>query len=167
MPEAEAGVPPPAELVKGEAPFWKMADVKGRIVRHLVTGYLVTNYRCFVWDVETNAVTTSVPIGLADVTVEGRRPGKRARRGGTFIVPRTADYLPPTMGEPVEVGDLVFSVRGERVMAFREVAEPLKVKALIEALRAYLKSHAAPPRGLGVDALWRGSGGHGDRRAVK
>jgi len=45
MPEAlGAKEPPPPELVRGEAPYWKMADVKGLVVRHLVTGYLVTNY---------------------------------------------------------------------------------------------------------------------------
>jgi hypothetical protein len=159
MPEApEPEQPPPAELVRGEAPYWKMADVQGRFVRRLVTGYLVTNYRCFIWDVETNTVTANVPIELADVTAEGVRHGKRARRGGNFIVPKTADYVPPTMGEPVEVGDLLFRIDGEPVMVFREVSEPLKVKALIDALRAHLKAHARPPRGLGVDAVWRGSG---------
>jgi hypothetical protein len=159
MPEAtEASGPPPPELVRGEAPFWKMADVRGRIVRHLVTGYMVTNYRCFIWDAERNVVKVNVPIGLADVTVEGRRPGRREKRGGSFFVPQTADYAPPSMGEPVEIGDLFFRIKGESVMVFREVAEPLKVKALIDALRAHSRAHARPPRGSGVDALWRGSG---------
>jgi hypothetical protein len=36
-------------------------------------------------------------------------------------------------------------------MVFREVAEPRKVKALIDALRA----QARVPIGLGVDALWK------------
>ncbi len=155
---AEAKEPPPPDLVRGEMPFWKMADVKGLIVRRLVTGYLVTNYRCFIWDVERNAVRVNVPIDLADVTVEERRPGKRARRGGSFIVPQTADYPPPAMGEAVEIGDLFFRIKGEPVMVFHEVAEPLKVKALIDALKAHIRAHARPPRGLGVDALWRGSG---------
>ena len=156
---AEAKKPPPPDLVSGEMPFWKMADVKGLVVRRLVTGYMVTNYRCFVWDVETNAVTFNVPIGLTDVTVDGKRLGKRTKRGGSFIVPQTADYVPPPMGEPIEVGDLFFRIKGETVMVFRDVAEPLKVKALIDALRAHERSHARPPRGLGVDALWKGSGG--------
>lgn len=126
-------------------------------MRHLVTGYLVTNYRCFVWDVEGNVVRASVPISLADVTVERAREGSRTRRGGSFIVPMTADYVPPSMGEPVEIGDLFFRAEGEVVMVFREVAEPAQVKALIGALRAHFKSHARPPRGSGVDTLWRGS----------
>jgi len=145
---------PPPELVRGEAPYWKMADVKGLVVRHLVTGYLVTNYRCFIWDVDSNVVRASVPIDLADVTVEGRRPGKRSKRGGNFIVPQTVNYAQPTMGEPVEIGDLLFLVKGEPVMVFRDVAEPLNVKALIDALRAHAKAHMRAPRGLGVDALW-------------
>lgn len=166
MPEpAEAKEPPPPDLVRGEMPFWKMADVKGLVVRHLVTGYLVTNYRCFVWDVERNTVRINVPIGLTDVTVEGKRPGKRTKRGGSFIVPQTADYVPPAMGEPAEVGDLFFRIKGEPVMVFRDVAEPLKVKALIDALRAHERAHARPPRGLGVDALWRSSGGADGHRA--
>ena len=156
---AEAKELPPPDLVRGEMPFWKMADVKGLVVRRLVTGYMVTNYRCFVWDVETNAVTFNVPIGLTDVTVDGKRLGKRTKRGGSFIVPQTADYVPPPMGEPIEVGDLFFRIKGETVMVFRDVAEPLKVKALIDALRAHERSHARPSRGLGVDALWKGSGG--------
>ncbi len=151
---AEARSPPHPELVQGEVLFWKMADVKGLIMRHLVTGYLVTSYRCFIWDVEKNAVRVNVPISLTDVTVEGKRQGKRARRGGSFIVPKTADYVPPTMGEPVEIGDLFFRIGGEPVMVFRGVAEPVKVKALIDALRAQVRV----PRGLGVDALWRSSG---------
>ena len=158
MSEASGAKGPPPELVRGEAPYWKMADVKGRIVRHLVTGYLVTNYRCFIWDVERNLVTVNVPIGLADVTVEGKRPGKRSRRGGNFIVPRTVNYAQPTMGEPVEIGDLYFRVKGEPVMVFRDVAQPLNVKALIDALRAHANAHMKAPRGLGVDALWSDSG---------
>jgi hypothetical protein len=161
---AEAKEPPPPELVRDEMPFWKMADVKGLIVRHLVTGYLVTNYRCFIWDVESNAVEVNVPISLADVTVEGKRRGKRSKRGGSFIVPQTADYVPPPMGEPVEIGDLLFLVKGEPVMVFREVAEPLKVKALIDALRAHARAHARGLEGLGVDTLWKGSGELGGRR---
>ncbi len=151
---AEARSPPPPALVQGEALLWKMADVKGLIMRHLVTGYLVTSYRCFIWDVERNAVRVNVPITLTDVTVEGKRQGKRARRGGSFIVPRIPNLVPPAMGEPVEIGDLSFRIEGERVMVFRGVAEPVKVKALIDALRA----HVRVPRGLGVDVLWRSSG---------
>jgi hypothetical protein len=148
---AEAKEPPPPELVQGEVLFWKMADMNGLIMRHLVTGYLVTSFRCFIWDVERNAVKVNVPISLTDVTAEGKRPGKRARRGGNFIVPKTADYVPPTMGEPVEIGDLFFRIEDEPVMVFREVAEPLEVKALIDALRAQVRV----PRGLGVDVLWK------------
>jgi hypothetical protein len=69
------------------------------------------------------------------------------------------------MGEPVEVGDLLFRVEGEAVMSFREVAEPLRVKALIDYLREHVNAGARPPRGLGVDTLWRGSGGPVGRRA--
>jgi hypothetical protein len=152
MPEtSEEGRPPP-ELVQGEALLWKMADVKGLVTRRLVTGYLVTSYRCFIWDVKMNVVTVNVPIGLADVTVEGKRQGKRALRGGSFVVPKTADYFQPTMGEPVEVGDLFFRVEGEPVMVFRAVSEPDKVKSLIDALRARVRV----PAGLGVDHLWKG-----------
>jgi hypothetical protein len=159
MTEASGGKePPPPELVRGEAPYWKMADVKGLIVRHLVTGYLVTNYRCFIWDVDGNVVRANVPIDLVDVTVEGKRPGKRSRRGGNFIVPHTVNYAQPTMGELVEIGDLLFRVKGEPVMAFRDVAEPLNVKALIDALRAHAKAHMRVPQGLGVDALWSDPG---------
>ena len=140
-------------MVQGEILFWKMADVKGLITRHLVTGYLVTNFRCFIWDVEKNIVEVSVPISLAETEIEGKKIGKRAMRGGSFIVPRTADYIPPPMGEVVEMGDLYFRVGGESVMVFREVVEPEKLKTLIEALRV----HVRVPEGLGVDALWRGS----------
>gem|GEM_PF-7126313 len=107
---------------------------------------------------ESNVVRVNVPIGLADVTVEGRRPGKRSRRGGNFIVPQTVNYAQPTMGEPVEIGDLYFRVKGESVMVFRDVAEPLNVKALIDALKAHSKAHMSAPRGVGVDALWSDSG---------
>ena len=110
------------------------------------------------------AVGIPAAIGLADVTVEGRMLGKRARRGGSFIVPQTADYVPPTMGEPVEIGDLLFRIKGEPVMVFREVSEPLNVKALIDALKAHASAQARPPRGLGVDALWRGSSESAGRR---
>ncbi|MDA4113156.1 MAG: hypothetical protein OK474_03830 [Thaumarchaeota archaeon] len=147
---AEAGRPPPPDLVEGEVPLWKMADVRGLFVRHLITGYLVTSYRCFIWDVEKNAVTVSVPINLADVTVEGKRQGKRQRRGGSFIVPRTADFVPPAMGEPVEIGDLFFRMEGRPVMVLRAVAEPVRVKSLIDALRSQVR---VPP-GLGVDSFW-------------
>ena len=160
MSEEEAGSPPPPELVEGEAPLWKMADVKGLFVRHLITGYLVTSYRCFIWDVGRNAVTVSVPIGLADVTVEGTRQGKRTIRGGSFIVPRTADYVAPTMGVLVEMGDLFFRVGEKPVMVFRAVAEPVRLKALIDALRAQVRV----PAGLGVDHLWSGPGVSAGRR---
>jgi hypothetical protein len=159
MPAPPAEVPPPpSDLVRGEGPYWKMADVKGLIVRHLVTGYLITNYRCFIWDVERNVVTANVPIDLADVTVEGRRKGRRSKRGGNFIVPQTVNYYQPTMGEPVEIGDLYFLVKGEPVMVFKDVAEPLNVKALIDALKAHAKAHMRAPHGLGVDALWSEKG---------
>jgi hypothetical protein len=136
MPDAPAAKqpPPPPDLVRGEAPYWKMADLKGLVLRHLVTGYLVTNFRCFIWDVERNVVTANVPIELADVAVEGRRKGRRSKRGGSFIVPQTVNYAQPTMGEPVEV------------------------KALIDALKAHARSHMRAPRGLGVDALWSEGG---------
>jgi hypothetical protein len=151
---AEAKEPPPPELVQGEMLFWKMADVKGLITRRLVTGYLVTSYRCFIWDVERNTVTMNVPISLADVTVQGKKRGKRAMRGGSFIVPKTADYFQPTMGEPVEIGDLFFRVEDKPIMVFREVTEPLKVKELIDNLR----THVSIPPGLGVDVLWKSPG---------
>lgn len=154
MSSAAGAKQPLPELVRGEAPFWKMADVKGFVVKRLVTGYLVTNYRCFIWDVESNVVKVNVPIELAEVTVEARRRGKRERRGGSFFVPQTADYVPPTMGEPVEIGDLFFRIKGETVMVFQDVAEPLKVKSLIDALRAHAKAHMRAPKGTGVDALW-------------
>jgi hypothetical protein len=156
--EAEAKEPPAPELVKGEYLFWKKADMEGLVLRHMVTGYLVTNYRCFIWDVEKNAVTVNVPISLADVTVEGKRQGKRARQGGTFIVPQTINYAQPTMGESVEIGALVFRVKGEPVMVFHGVAEPAKVKMLIDALRVQLRAHQRAPRESGVESLWRGSG---------
>jgi len=152
MPEASEESRPPPELVQGEALLWKMADVKGLVTRRLVTGYLVTSYRCFIWDVKMNVVTVNIPIGLADVVVEGKRQGRRALRGGSFIVPKTADYFQPTMGEPVEIGDLFFRVDGEPVMVFRGVSEPSKVKSLIDALKAQVRV----PVGLGVDYLWRG-----------
>ena len=157
---AETRSPPPPDLVEGEAPLWKMADVKGLFVRHLITGYLVTSYRCFIWDVEKNAVTASVPIPLADVTIEGTRAGKRTRRGGSFIVPRTADYVPPAMGEAVEIGDLFFRIEGKAVMVFRAVAEPAKVKALID----FMRSQVTVPPGLGVDFLWGSPDGSTGRR---
>lgn len=160
MPDAPAAKqpPPPPDLVRGEAPYWKMADLKGLVLRHLVTGYLVTNFRCFIWDVERNVVTANVPIELADVAVEGRRKGRRSKRGGSFIVPQTVNYAQPTMGEPVEIGDLFFLVKGEPVMVFRDVSDPLNVKALIDALKAHARSHMRAPRGLGVDALWSEGG---------
>lgn len=151
---AESRSPPPPELVPGEALLWKMADVKGMITRHLVTGYLVTSYRCFVWDVGKNEVTVNVPINLAEVTVEGKRQGKRTLRGGSFIVPRTPNFVTPEMGETVEIGDLFFRVEGEPVMVFRDVAEPLKVKGLIDAVGAQVRV----PGDLGVDVLWRSTG---------
>jgi hypothetical protein len=154
MSEAEVRERPLPELVQGEMLFWKMAEVRGILIRHLVTGYLVTSYRGFIWDVEANSVRVNVPISLADVTVEGKRMGKRARRGGSFIVPKTADYVPPVMGEPVEIGDLLFRIEDEPIMVFREVAEPLKVKALIDALRA----QARTPGVRSVDVLWKSSG---------
>jgi hypothetical protein len=150
---AEAKVPPPPELVPGEVLLWKMADVKGLITRHLVTGYLVTSYRCFIWDVAKNIVTVNVPIGLTDVMVDAKQMGKRAMRGGTFIVPKTADYVPPTMGEPVEVGNLVFRIESETAMVFRGVSEPVRLKSLIDALRTNVRV----PSGLGVDVLWKSS----------
>jgi hypothetical protein len=155
-----SSTPPPPGLVTGEMPLWKMADVKGLVLRHLVTGYMVTSYRCFIWDVARNAVTVNVPVTLTDVAVEGERQGKRAKRGGSFIVPRTANYAQPTMGEPVEIGDLLFRIKGETVMIFRGVAEPAKLKALIDALRVQVRV----PSGLGVDALWRDSGEPARRR---
>jgi hypothetical protein len=85
---AEAKEPPPPELVRDEMPFWKMADVKGLIVRHLVTGYLVTNYRCFIWDVESNVVEVNVPVSLADVTVEGKRGGRGRSEEAASSCPR-------------------------------------------------------------------------------
>lgn len=148
-------IPPPPDLVPGEVPLWKMGDVKGLIFRSLVTGYMVTSYRCFVWDVKSNVVTISVPVTLADVTVVGSKRGKRVLRGGSFIVPKTADYVPPTMGEPVEVGDLLFRVDGEPVMVFRDVSEPTKVKTLVDTLKAKVR---VPP-GFGVDAFWRSPAG--------
>lgn len=143
--------PPPPDLVPGEAPLWKKGDVKGFLIRQLVTGYLVTSYRCFIWDVRSNTVRVSVPVTFADVTVEGSRQGKRALRGGSFIVPKTPDYVTPPMGEPVEVGDLAFRVDGETVMVFRDISEPTKVKALIDLLRQRVRV----PEGLGVDLVWR------------
>ena len=158
MSSAAGAKQPLPELVRGEAPFWKMADVKGLVVKRLVTGYLVTNYRCFIWDVQSNVVKANVPIDLAEVTVEAKRQGKREKRGGSFFVPQTADYVPPTMGEAVEIGDLFFRIEGEPVMVFRDVAEPLKVKSLIDALRANAKAHMRAPKGTGVDALWPSKG---------
>ncbi|MGA2665496.1 MAG: hypothetical protein ABSF83_11170 [Nitrososphaerales archaeon] len=152
---------PPADLVEGEVLLWKMADVTGLLVRRLVTGYLVTNYRSFVWDAEADSVRVSVPAGGAQVTVEGRRRGKRTMRGGTFIVPKTADYVPPTMGEAVEVGDLFFRVPDGRVaMVFRGVAEPDRVAALLD----HLSANARLPDDLGVDSLWMGEAGPDDGR---
>lgn len=153
--------PPPPDLVPGEAPLWKMGDVKGFLVHQLVTGYLVTSYRCFIWDVRSNTVRVSVPVTLANLSVDGIRRGKRALRGGNFILPRTPDYIPPPMGEPVEVGNLVFTVEGETVMVFRDVSEPTKVKALIDALKQKVRI----PDGLGVDFVWRSPSGVADPRA--
>jgi len=141
--------------------LWKMADVTGLLVRRVVTGYLVTNYRSFVWDAGSDSVRVSVPAGAAQVTVEGRRRGRRTMRGGTFVVPRTADRVPPTMGEAVEVGDLFFRVADGRVaMVFRGVTEPDRVAAL--ATRP--GTDARPPAGRGVDSLWMADAVPDDRR---
>jgi hypothetical protein len=142
---------PPADLVPGEGLLWKMADVKGVLVRRVITGYMVTNFRCFVWDAERNVVRVNVPVSQANVKVEGKRSGKRTIRGGSFVVPKTADYLPPAMGEIVEMGDIVFRVEEKSFMIFRDVAEPSKVESLINLL----KSRIRVPVGLGVDLLWK------------
>jgi hypothetical protein len=143
--------PPPADLVPGEVLLWKMGDVKGLLVRRLVTGYLVTSYRCFIWDVSANLVKVSVPTALASVTVEAKRAGRRSISGGMFVVPKTADYVPPQMGEPVEIGNLVFRAEGDPVMVFRDVAEPDKVASLIETVRSRVRA----PEGFGVDKVWK------------
>jgi hypothetical protein len=136
---------PPADLVRGERLFWKMADVKGVFTRRLVTGYLITNFRCFVWDAETDKVKASVPIARCEVVVSNARAGVRSRRGGKFlpaVPPPAAEAVPakePEEGKPVTVGDLSFRADGETIMVFREVAEPERVKELVEGLRALAK----------------------------
>src|SRR5208283_5194404 len=138
--------PPPADLVRGERLLWKMADVKGVFTRRLVTGYLITNYRCFVWDAEADAVRASVPIAKCEVVVSNARAGTRSRLGGRFVpsappaAAETAVEKEPEEGSAVTVGDLSFKADGETVMVFREVAEPERVKELVDGLRALGRS---------------------------
>ncbi len=141
---------PPTDLVMGERLLWKMADVKGIITRRLIRGYLITNYRCFVWDAETDEVKASVPIDRCEVATFNLREGLKSKRGGRFVP------LPPSPGEPpktegeliigakVQVGDLRFMVGGESIMVFREVTEPERVKLLVDGLRAAWKPPADP-----------------------
>jgi len=132
---------PPTDLVRGERLLWKMADVKGTFTRRLVTGYLITNYRCFVWDAEADAVKASVPVTKCEVVVSNAREGVRSRRGGRFLpsMPPTAAEAEtekgPEEGGSVAIGDLSFRTDGETIMVFREVAEPERVKELVDGLR--------------------------------
>jgi hypothetical protein len=137
-----------------------MADVKGVFTRRLVTGYLITNYRCFVWDAEADAVKASVPVTRCEVVVSNVREGVRSRRGGRFLpsMPPT----PPTSaeaatekeleeGQTVTIGDVSFGVEGETIMVFREVAEPERVKELVDGLGA----RGRPPSDERVEAIVR------------
>ena len=146
---------PPADLVRGERLLWKMADVKGLLTRRLVTGYLITNYRCFVWDAEADAVRASVPVDKCEVTVSNVHSGVRSRRGGRFL-PTTPAADAGTgkkeeLGATVTIGDLSFSAEGEKIMVFREVADPERVKELVDGLRAVGK----PSSDEGVEAVVR------------
>ena len=68
-----------------------MADVRGLFTKRVVTGYLVTNYRCFVWDGETDEVKASVPVARCEVVVSFMRKGVRSKRGGVFLIPPSAE----------------------------------------------------------------------------
>jgi hypothetical protein len=126
-----------------------MADVKGVFTRRLVTGYLITNYRCFVWDAEADVVKASVPVAKCELVVSNTREGARSRRGGSFMpsMPPT----PPTESESekekgaeedqtVTIGDISFMADGETIMVFRDVVEPERVKELVDGLRALGRS---------------------------
>lgn len=134
--EQRGGVVPPADLVEGEQLFWKMADVKGFFTRRVVTGYLITNYRCFVWDAEENVVRASVPVSRCEAIVSFMHRGVRSMRGGRFL-------QPPPMGERevddqdrlTTIGDVSFRVGDKTVMIFREVTDPEGVKRLVDSLR--------------------------------
>lgn len=134
--EQRGGVVPPADLVEGEQLFWKMADVKGFFTRRVVTGYLITNYRCFVWDAEENVVRANVPVSRCEAVVSFMHRGVRSTRGGRFL-------QPPPMGERevddqdrlTTIGDVSFRVGDKTVMIFREVTDPEGVKRLVDSLR--------------------------------
>jgi hypothetical protein len=121
-----------------------MADVKGVFTRRLITGYLITNYRCFVWDAEADAVKASVPINKCEVVVSNAKAGVRSSRGGRFlplVPPPVAETGPeePEERKAVTVGDLLFKADGETIMVFREVTDPERVKELVDGLRAMAK----------------------------
>lgn len=142
-PKIDPGAPP-TDLVRGERLLWKMADVKGVFSKRLVTGYLITNYRCFVWDAEEDVVRASAPISRCEVEVSNHRFGLRSRRGGRFLPvepppppgPEQAGASDPPPEEKGTIGDLSFKVDGQVVMVFREVNDPQKVKELVDGLRA-------------------------------
>lgn len=129
--------PPPADLIEGEALFWKMADVKGIFTRRVVTGYLITNFRCFVWDAEVDEVMASVPVPRCEAVVSYMHKGVRTRRGGRFMQPPLDDEPPKVVvqGELTTIGDVSFKVDDKTLMVFREIAEPEKVKRLVDILR--------------------------------
>ena len=140
---------PPADLVHGERLLWKMADVKGVFTRRLVTGYLITNFRCFVWDAEKDSVRASVPISRCEIEVSSVRVGVRTRRGGSFMPTmqqgeQAGPNLQAPQGTSVTMGELTFRVDGEVIMVFREVSEPERVKQLIDGLKALWKVPADP-----------------------
>jgi hypothetical protein len=133
--EPQKSGPPPADLVEGEQLFWKMADVKGLFTRRVVTGYLITNYRCFVWDAETDAVRASVPLSRCETVVSFMRKGARSARGGRFMQPPTDEPASGVEDRLTTIGDVSFRVDDKTIMVFREVAEPEKVKELVDTLR--------------------------------
>jgi hypothetical protein len=140
----------PTDLVRGERLLWKMADVKGLFTRRLVTGYLITNFRCFVWDAEADVVRASVPVSKCEVVVSSLREGVRSRRGGKFLPSMpppamAAEPSPEMKPEPitkVTLGDVAFRADGETIMVFREVADPGRVKDLVDGLRALARPSA-------------------------
>ncbi|MDA4121849.1 MAG: hypothetical protein OK456_01560 [Thaumarchaeota archaeon] len=155
----------PTDLVMGELLLWKMADVKGILTRRLIRGYLITNYRCFVWDAESDEMKASVPIDRCEVETFNLKSGLKSKRGGRFVpLPPNPGELPRTegeliMGAKVQVGDLRFLVGGEAIMVFREVTEPERVRQLVEGLRAAWK----PPADQRVEEVVRQEAHHGDQ----
>jgi len=130
-------------LMREERALWVRDQTRGMINRQTIGKEVITNLRCFTYDMENGRILNGIaylPDGVRsprsfDVVVMNRRRDSSSYGGGTFVAESGVGvYTGSRQGVSSSIGDVWLVDNGRVVVTFRNVRDPNGIKSLIQAV---------------------------------